>query len=58
MTYGELLTKLYELSPSNLAHDVSVYCEVSDEFFAVSDFTFTVGNDVLDDNHPILTIEN
>jgi len=48
MTYGELLTKLYELSPSNLAHDVSVYCEVSDEFFAVSDFTFTVGNDVLE----------
>lgn len=54
MTYRELLRALIELSDEQLSMNVSVYSEALDEFTKVSDFSFTVGDDVLCDDHPIL----
>lgn len=55
MTYKELLNNLNKLSPEQLdMFDVCVYDCSIDEYLPVTDFSFTIGDDVLDDNHPIL----
>ena len=57
MTYKNLLEFLQTLTAEQLAQTVSVYDCTQDEYHPSQDVTFTVGDDVLDDNHPILLIK-
>lgn len=54
LTYRELKKELEKIEELNLDNNVTIYSEDSDEFYQVSGFSFVVGNDVLDDGHPIL----
>lgn len=57
MTYKQLLEFLGELSAEQLNQSVSIYdCEY-DEYHPAHTPAFTEGDDVLDDNHPILIIK-
>lgn len=55
MTYGELLEKLYELSPQQLRLDVTVL--TNGEFMPIVDFMIVKESDVLDAGHPYLVEE-
>lgn len=52
MTYGELLQKLYELSPQQLQLDVTIL--TNGEFMPIADFMIVEESDVLDQGHPYL----
>jgi hypothetical protein len=56
MSYRELLKFLMSLEDSQLDDNVTIYDYNEDEYIPVTDFTTTVGTDVLDDNHAILLI--
>ncbi len=49
MTYGQLLEKLYKMSPAQLADDVTV-CTPDNEFYP-ADLMVQSGDDVLHDGH-------
>lgn len=53
MTYGELLEKLYGLTPKQLNLDVTV--QFGDEYLPVGTLIVTKETDVLDAGHPYLT---
>lgn len=55
MTYQDLLDVLNDMSKEHLETTVTYYSDHTDEYYPVTDLTFTVGgDDVLDDDHPIL----
>lgn len=55
MTYGELLSQLYEMTPQQLQMDITI-C-MNDEYYPVSKLEFCEELDVLDVNHPFLVTE-
>jgi len=55
-TYQQLLDYLKNLSQSDLNKNVTVYDSSRDEFMPVSSISFTTESDVLDADHPFLTI--
>jgi len=57
MTYKNLLDFIQTLAPEQLNQTVSIFNCEQDEYYPAHDATFTVGDDVLDDNHPILLIK-
>ena len=57
MRYKDLLVFLQGLTEDQLNQNVGVYDCVDDEYHPAHDATFTVGDDVFDDNHPILIIK-
>lgn len=57
MTYKELLEMLNELSSEQLNQTVTVHHHFSDEYYPINHFAITFDNDVLDDNHLVLTAE-
>lgn len=61
MTYRELQTKLKWLKPEQLNQDVTVSCDISKECFAVKEIHCVESDDfladVLDEKHPVLTID-
>lgn len=57
MTWGQLAAHIEMMGLEQYKTDVTVHCTKSDEFFQVGDINFTVGDDVLDDNHPFLEID-
>ena len=57
MTYQHLLNLLSWLTPDQLKDDVTVYDEVSDEFFAVKDSKTEETDDVLHKGHFFLTFK-
>ena len=61
MTYKELQTKLNWLSDEQLNQDVTVSCDISKECFAVNNIHCIMPDDfladVLDEKHPVLTID-
>ncbi len=56
MTWEQLAAHIKVMDPAQKKTDATVHCTKSDEFFQVGDINFTVGDDVLDDNHPFLEI--
>ncbi len=59
MTYGELLEKLYKLSPQRLLDTVTVWDSEADEFMAVQGVEIAgADNVVLDDGHLFLVTVN
>jgi len=56
MTWKELSAHIAVMDDSQKETDATVYRTSYDEFFRVNDINFTVGDDVLDDNHPYLEI--
>ena len=56
MTYNDLKNALTRLSPSQLNMDVTIYIEKDDEFFAAETIEIMSETDILDKNHPFLTI--
>ena len=56
MTWGQLAAHIEVMDPEQKKTDVTVQLLPIDEFFRVGDINFTVGDDVLDDNHPYLEI--
>lgn len=56
MTYNDLKNALTRLSPTQLNMDVTIYIEKDDEFFAVKTIEIMSETDILDENHPFLTI--
>tara|TARA_B100000809_G_C15039178_1_gene494908 strand:+ start:835 stop:1020 length:186 start_codon:yes stop_codon:yes gene_type:complete len=61
MTYGELLQRLYDLglkNPAGLENDVTIHCANSDEFYPLDEFVLSVESDIVDDNWPILIIQD
>ncbi len=56
MTYQDLLEQLYELSPTQLADDVTV--NISDEFHGNVSLAINKGNDVLHDNHIYIRVHD
>ena len=57
MTYKELLETLTKLNPEQLNQTVTVHHHPSDEYYPINQFAITFDNDVLDDNHLVLTAE-
>ena len=57
VTYKQLLHFLESLTPEQLEANVAVYDATEDEYHPSHAATFTVGDDVLDDNHPILIVK-
>jgi hypothetical protein len=57
MTYKNLLEFIKTLSPEQLEQNVAIYDCEHDEYHPSHSATFTVGDDVLDDNHAILIIK-
>jgi len=57
MTWDELKAHIEVMDPEQRKTDATIHCTTSDEFFQVHDINFTVGDDVLDDNHPFLEID-
>ena len=61
MQYKELLTKLKWLTPEQLEQDVTVSCDISKECFTVKEIHCIEPDDfladVLDEKHPVLTID-
>lgn len=57
MTYQELLNQLQSLNEEQLQQDVTV-CDADDEYFKVDglDYANEAFNDVLDNGHPYLTL--
>ena len=60
MKYRDLLTKLQSLTPDQLECHVAVYSIPDDEMFGVDcvGFTLAPDNDVVDEDHPVITINN
>lgn len=56
MTWEKLAIHIANMEPEQKKTDATVHCTKSDEFFQVTNINFTVGDDVLDDNHPYLEI--
>lgn len=56
MTYKELLDLLNELDEEQLNMDVTIYDTEEDEFFKSAGFNITDETDILDENHPYLTL--
>lgn len=56
MTWEELQAHIEVMDADQKKTDATVYDTAEDEFFKVSDINFTVGDDVLEDNHPFLEI--
>ncbi len=54
MTYGELLAKLYEMSPVQLQQTVTVLNDSTEEYYGVESFEITEHDDVLDSYHGLL----
>jgi hypothetical protein len=57
ITYRALRDWINMLDEDQLDNTVTVHLTQTDEFYEVLDTNFTVGDDVLDDNHPYLEIE-
>lgn len=57
MTYKELTEKINALSSEQKNMDVTVYDYEQDEYFS-GDFDITVSSNVLDADHPVITIKN
>ncbi|MEA3339250.1 MAG: hypothetical protein U9R15_04730 [Chloroflexota bacterium] len=58
MTYKQLLEKLIKLNDSQLNMTASIHLPFDDEYYGVRSFGYTNERDcdVLDNNHPIMTI--
>jgi len=56
MTYRELQEQLGRLTDEQLDCDVTVYFTESDEFLPATGCDSMVHDDVLDENHPYLTV--
>jgi len=56
MTWNELKAHIEVMDKEQANTDATIYSVGQDEFFKISDINFTVGNDVLDDNHPFLEV--
>jgi len=56
ITWEQLAAHISVMDDEQKKTDATVHCTKSDEFFQVQDINFTVGDDVLDDNHPFLEI--
>ena len=61
MTYKELQTKLKWLSEEQLNQDVTVSCDIAQECFVVKEIYCIQPDDfladILDEKHPVLTID-
>ena len=61
MTYGELLEKLYELSPSQLNCDITVEIAVDygqNECYPAELKICGIEHGVLDEDHPVIFVGN
>lgn len=56
MKYRNLIDLLNYSDQECFDDDVVVYIKEKDEYYPVTDFTFNVGDDVLDDGHPVLIV--
>lgn len=57
MTYRELMNLLMEMDNNTLDNmDVTVYDTYEEEYYPVRHIKFTSSEDILDINHPYLTI--
>jgi len=54
MTYRELKAHIEVMDKEQLEMDVTVFDDASDEYLPIYDIDFTVENDILVDNHPVL----
>jgi len=57
MTWNELKAHIEVMDKEQQETDITVFCSDSYEFFKVKDINFTVGDAVLNDNHPFLEID-
>ena len=62
LTYRDLLNELTKLNNEQLDSNLAVHLLNNEEFYSSSngcvDFDFTVGDDILDDNHPVFLVKN
>lgn len=56
LTYRELAELIQRIPEDHQDDNVTVYLKGDDEYFPVDEFRVHVGNDVLDNGHPFLTI--
>ena len=54
LTYGELLARLYEMSPIQLQQNVTALNDSTEEYYPIESFEITNCDDVLDNNHGLL----
>ena len=56
MTYRELVEKIANLTEEQKNCDVTIYADEYDEYYSAKDFLITDETDVLDSNHPYITL--
>ena len=58
LTYGELMNRIFEMTPEQRNQNVTVYVSVMDEFFPANSVRFADPNgvDALDPEHPYLQV--
>lgn len=58
MTYGELREVLHNLTEEQLGCDVTVELGITDEFYVAELRISGSENDVLDEDHPVIYVED
>lgn len=56
ITYRELLNKLNSFTNEQLDMTATIYISDSNEFYGVNQLKITTDTDVLDENHPYLSV--
>tara|TARA_X000001388_G_scaffold66086_1_gene52798 strand:+ start:86 stop:283 length:198 start_codon:yes stop_codon:yes gene_type:complete len=57
-TYRQLLEALWELTEEQLDLNVTIYDFQNEEYYPLNYTSTTVGDDVVDDEHPVLIIND
>lgn len=57
MTYKQLAEEIAKLSDEQKNMDVTVYLNEQDEYYPAEVLGIAVDDGVLDENHPVLTVE-